>query len=491
MQELKPSWAFVRWLCVGVACASLMTTGVTAQSATLTVLASFAGTNGSSPWPGPIIQGSDGNFYGTTLYGGASTNQGPLGGVGYGTVFRVTPDGVLTCLASFMGTNGINPTAGLVEGIDGDFYGSTWYGGAYNLGTLFRVATNGLLTTLVSFDGTNGAWPRASMVRGRDGAMYGTARRGGVSYNDPRAVSPYGLPPGNGCIFKLTTNGDFSLLYSFTPDTEGSEPMTSLTLARDGNFYGIAHGGSNGWDLVFKMTLQGALSPVADLNPALGSAGFANLIEGRDGWFYAMAQSGTNPSGGILRVSASGVQQNLVLFTNYEVAGRSFGAPVEGTDGCIYGVLSGDSPWPNYNSGSVFQLAPSGTLTTICQFGFTNGAWPTGGMIQGKDGAFYGTTMYGGAYTNQIGANCGTVYRLNIPSAAAPKLSTPSRSGDNVTLSWSAIPSRTYQVQCASKLGESNWTDVGATITADTTVAGISDPSTPGDIRYYRVILLP
>src|SRR5437764_249020 len=91
---------------------------------TLTALASFNGTNGSAPWGG-LVQGSDGNFYGTTFSGGENTNHGPYSNVGYGTVFKVTPGGNLTTLASFNGSNGINPTASLVEAGDGAFYGTT------------------------------------------------------------------------------------------------------------------------------------------------------------------------------------------------------------------------------------------------------------------------------------------------------------------------------------------------------------------------------
>src|SRR5207302_2058398 len=104
-----------------------------AQQITHTVLVSFNGTNGSDPWGGRLVQGADGNFYGTTLSGGENQNPGPSFGIGYGTVFRVAPGGGFTSLASFNGTNGINPMGGLVEGSDGNFYGTTWYGGSSNM----------------------------------------------------------------------------------------------------------------------------------------------------------------------------------------------------------------------------------------------------------------------------------------------------------------------------------------------------------------------
>src|ERR1035437_9187782 len=123
---------------------------------TFTTLVSFSGTNGDGPLAG-LVQGTDGNFYGTTLGGGSSD---------YGTVFKVTPNGTLTTLVSFNGNNGASPNV-LTLGSDGNFYGTTTYGGITNstwppgMGTVFTVTTNGTLTTLVSFNGTNGVRPNA------------------------------------------------------------------------------------------------------------------------------------------------------------------------------------------------------------------------------------------------------------------------------------------------------------------------------------------
>jgi uncharacterized repeat protein (TIGR03803 family) len=111
----------------------------------LTTLVSFNGANGSYCVSGPV-QGSDGNFYGTTAGGGTSGSY--LGG---GTVFRVTPAGVMTTLVSFNGANGNSPQAPLIQGSDGNFYGTTTYGGPHGGGTVFRVTTNGVLTTLAAF----------------------------------------------------------------------------------------------------------------------------------------------------------------------------------------------------------------------------------------------------------------------------------------------------------------------------------------------------
>ncbi len=116
------------------------TTFLSAQK--LTTLYSFAGSDGLDPYAG-LVQGSDGNFYGTTITGGANSE---------GTVFKITPGGTLTTLHSFAaGSDGAAPEAGLVQGSDGNFYGTTYYGGVYNAGTVFEITPGGTLTTLHSF----------------------------------------------------------------------------------------------------------------------------------------------------------------------------------------------------------------------------------------------------------------------------------------------------------------------------------------------------
>ena len=160
----------------------------------LTNLYSFTGTNdGANPQAG-VVQGSDGCFYGTTTQGG-NTNLNY--GYGFGMVFKVTTNGTLTDLYSFTGTNdGANPQAALVQGSDGCFYGTTAYGGTNNYGTVFKISTNGALISLYSFTGGNdGGTPYyAGLVQGSDGSFYGTTLYGGLQ----SGVS------GVGTVFRLT-----------------------------------------------------------------------------------------------------------------------------------------------------------------------------------------------------------------------------------------------------------------------------------------------
>src|SRR3954470_9419273 len=115
---------------------------------------------------GNLVEGPDGNFYGTTTHGG------PLGN---GTVFRVTPAGVLTTLVA----DQANPAAGLVVGNDGLLYGMTGAGGPFGWGTAFRMTTDAVLTSFAILDGTNGGNPQFRLASGGDGNFYGASAEGG------------------------------------------------------------------------------------------------------------------------------------------------------------------------------------------------------------------------------------------------------------------------------------------------------------------------
>jgi uncharacterized repeat protein (TIGR03803 family) len=361
-------------LCVTIL--MLLLTAPVGYGQTLTTLVSFDLTNGASPLAG-LVQGSDGNFYGTTpqLFG---TND-------LGTVFKMTPAGALTTLVAFYGTNGANPRAGLVQGSDGNFYGTTADGGAFNLGTVFMMTPTGVLTTLVSFDGTNGADPEACLVQGRDGNFYGTTVSGGDSYN--------------GIVFMVTPSGTLTNLVSFN-GFNGSNPYAGLILGSDGNFYGTTvnagtgPGGGYHYGTVFMMTPSGALTTLHAFTGDDGGDSQTGLIEGRDGNFYGTTRFG--------------------------------GANAEGI---------------------VFKITPSGVLMTLVSFDGTNGDEPLAGLTQGGDGHFYGTT-YGGGMNGD-----GTIFRIEMP----PVLTAVSDKGE-LLLSW---PTNNvgWTMQTATDLGLSNWAD--------------------------------
>jgi uncharacterized repeat protein (TIGR03803 family) len=265
-----------------------------AQPLKLEVLASFYGTNGANSQAG-LIQGSDGGFYGTTRGGGRTGN---------GTAFRVTTNGELTTLASFNFTNGANPVAGLAQGNDGNFYGTTFGGGNYDAGTVFKLTTNGLLSLLASFDGTNQAQPRAGLALGSDGRFYGTTSAG----SDQSLNQGYG----GGTVFQITTNGVLTRLIPFTGNN-GAYPYASLTPGNDGSFYGTTYQGGDDFDpmdhgmgTVFQVTTNapGFFYPVVsfgDYNGLAGRGPETGVTLGSDGNLYGTIDYAFPAAGGVFR----------------------------------------------------------------------------------------------------------------------------------------------------------------------------------------------
>jgi uncharacterized repeat protein (TIGR03803 family) len=160
---------------------------------TVTALFELNGTNGYHPAAG-LTLGTDGNLYGTTSDGGQGFN--PPVGQGFGTIFQITPYGMLNSLYSFSGTNGANPQAELTIGNHTTLYGTTYSGGSSNYGTVFRMSSNGTLTTMFSFSLTNGAFPDAPLTLGPDGNLYGTTSSGGIT----NSAFPYGM----GTVFSIS-----------------------------------------------------------------------------------------------------------------------------------------------------------------------------------------------------------------------------------------------------------------------------------------------
>ena len=215
-------------------------------SGTLTTLHTFDGTDGDNPQAG-LILATDGNFYGTTYSGGTSNYC--VGGCG--TVFKMTPSGSLTTLHSFSGTDGYSVYAGLVEGTDGNLYGTTFGGGAQNAGVVFKITPSGALTVLHSFCSqtscTDGAYPRAALIQATDGNFYGTTFQGGANNSQ-------------GTVFAITPGGSLTTLYSFCAQTgcaDGTNPIGGVIQASDGNFYGTTYaGGADNSGTVFKLSVS-------------------------------------------------------------------------------------------------------------------------------------------------------------------------------------------------------------------------------------------
>ena len=250
----------------------------------LTTLHSFDNTDGAYPYAG-LVQGADGNFYGTTSAGGANSLCEEDN---CGTVFKVTPNGTLTTLYSFCSqsrcADGELPLAGLVQGTDGNFYGTTYYGGASDAGVVFQIAPGGTLTVLNSFDGTNGGNPSGGLLLGTDGNFYGTTSEEGA--NDV------------GTVFKVTAGGALTLLYSFCPQPEkgcpdGGNPNGSLIQATDGDFYGTTEfRGARDDGTIFQINANGKLTTLHSFEGSDGAEPSSALIQDTNGILYGTAFAG-------------------------------------------------------------------------------------------------------------------------------------------------------------------------------------------------------
>jgi len=230
-------------------CAAAVITSPAQNKLAFTTLVSFNGTDGSAPAYMSLVQHSDGNFYGTTAGGGANSNDiCDLYSPGCGTIFKVTPAGALTALYSFCSlpscADGAVPLGGLVLGSDGNFWGTTAMGANPNCtrgcGTVFKITlshTPGAMTTLHSFHGypTEGSNPAAGLVQATDGNFYGTTAYGGGGAN-----ADYGT------VFKITPAGSLTTLHSFCITgacNEGIGPVGGLLQISFGLLYGTTERG--------------------------------------------------------------------------------------------------------------------------------------------------------------------------------------------------------------------------------------------------------
>jgi uncharacterized repeat protein (TIGR03803 family) len=366
-----------------------------AQTGTFTSLHSFDNTEGPAPVAG-LVQGSDGNFYGTTRDGGPNSN---------GAVFKITASGDLNVLHMFSGQDGDSPVGGMVQGVNGTYYGTTRDGGTNGYtgagtgcGTIFKITSSGVLTVMHSFNGQDGSSIESTLLQARDGDLYGTAHDGGAK--------------AFGTVFKITPLGEFTVLHSFV-GTDGAGSEAGLTQTADGLLWGTtAKGGASNDGTIFKMTPSGTLTVVHSfLGTADGSTPVSSLVVGPDGDIY-----GTNIDGGskgdygvVFKVTPGGAFS--VLYTFGGTDGDSPNNLILGRDGNFYGSTSKGGA---NNDGTVFELTPSGALTTLYSFAGTDGDSPND-LVQGKDGDFYGTTYKGGSNGwDNNGTGYGSVFKVAV-----------------------------------------------------------------------------
>jgi uncharacterized repeat protein (TIGR03803 family) len=365
-----------------------MAAASTAQ--TFTTLINFDGSNGARPFDN-VVQGLDGNFYGTTYQGGANN---------YGTVFKISSSGQLTTIYNFCVktncTDGANPYGPLVLGSDGYFYGTTLGGGALGHGIIFKISPVGKITKLYAFcrhhqggPCRDGSGPETPLVEGTDGNFYGTTLAGGEGKS--------------GVMFRITPQGGYTLLYTFCSKahcTDGTAPDGGLIQAADGSFYGASFkGGTHGVGTIFKITTAGQLTILYDFcsltNCADGAYPVGALVQAVGGIFYGTAgEGGANNYGSVFTIAGSGQLTTLYSFCT-QTGCPSGGFPndlVQGPAGNFYGTAN-----------TIFKITPSGQFTVL----YTPDRMPNG-ITLGTDGKFYGTTNEGGT------SNAGFLFSLAV-----------------------------------------------------------------------------
>jgi uncharacterized repeat protein (TIGR03803 family) len=253
------------------------------SSGSLTVLHHFTnGADGENPLV-PPVEAKDGNLYGVTLPG---------------TTYRVTlPAGKFVQLPNYVP---FEPSAPLLPASDGNLYGTSRFGGIANNGTVFRLTTGGAVKIIYNFPSsdTDGEDPAGPLVQGADGNLYGTTQYGGANFT-------------TGEVFKLTLSGTLTVLHSFDPlvacgsqwcNNDGVNPYAGLLTASDGNLYGVnSQGGAFGYGTIFKITTAGSFTKLFDFTFAAGIAQGAlpltTLMEHTNGAFYGLSYEGGGPSG--------------------------------------------------------------------------------------------------------------------------------------------------------------------------------------------------
>lgn len=382
-----------------------VTTAIASPAQTFTNLLSFDGTDGALPYAG-LVQGTNGNFYGTTYNGGA---------YGYGTVFEITAAGKLTTLYSFcpgeICTDGQYPEAGLVQATNGNFYGTTLSGGPNGDGNIFEITPSGRLTSIYLFCPQvsicpDGSAPYAGLVQASNGRLYGATTAGGIG-NCAQG--------GCGTIFEISLSGALTTLYSFCSVVDsqgycadGSTPFAGPVQAANGNFYGTTElGGAYNQGTFFEMTPSGKLTTLYSFCARVDGSGYctdgnyplAVPLQASNSNFYGTTFfGGPSNSGTVYEITPDRKLTTLHTFcSSLACADTSPTASlIQATDGNLYGTTAG----------TLFAISLSGKLTTLHTFSDSDGSVANAGLVQGTNGTFYGTAVWGGA------SDDGTVFRL-------------------------------------------------------------------------------
>jgi uncharacterized repeat protein (TIGR03803 family) len=387
------------------------------------VLYSFTGLSDGGDPMAPPIEGTDGNFYGTTFSGGGTTDGG--------VVYKIAA-GKFAMLHAFGSTEGAGSTAPLVQGSDGYFYGTTSFGGsgATAEGTVFKITSAGKLTTIYKFDITHGRQPIAPLVQGSDGNFYGTTTEGGAN--------------GFGVVFKITHAGKLTLLHSFS-GTDGQTPLAGLVQANDGTFYGTASaGGKLGFGNVYKITSAGVFTSVCDFDKSTGASPEVTLIQHTNGVFYGDTATGGTANMGVFYSVNDSQQPFVSLMTISGKVGKTveiLGQGFTGTTGVFFNGVSAAFTIDPVNpdtyltatvpagatKGKVTVVISTGTLTsnnvftvlpTILSFNPTSGAVGASVVVTGSGLTKASKVTFGGVKATTFTVNSDSQVTATVPTGA-------------------------------------------------------------------------
>jgi uncharacterized repeat protein (TIGR03803 family) len=373
-----------------------------ARAQTETVLYSFkGGPDGANPEGGTPVFDKQGNLYGTTVYGGAYN---------LGTVWKLTPSGTETVLWSFGNGSDGAMAVGLSIDKKGNLYGATLEGGAYNGGTVFEVTPSGTETVLWSFgNGTDGSEPGAQPILDKNGTLFGTTQAGGAY--------------GGGIVYELTPSGTETVLWSFGNGNDGSAPDGPV-LDVNGILYGTTRLGGIPNPLgtagtVWELTPSGTETVLYSFNPDHtkdGAQPDGNVVMDRKGNLYGNCHTGSRGSSGgtVFKLTPSGTEKVIYRFddSHQQDGINPYATVVLDKKDNLYSTTNTGGA---YNGGTVWKMTPSGKETVLWSLGNgTDGSWTTSGAALDAEGNIYGMTIFGGtgSCTDGTQTGCGTVFKV-------------------------------------------------------------------------------
>ena len=337
--------------------------------------------------------GSDGSGSGANVALDSAGNiygTTDFGGANFdGVVFKLAPKGKETLLHTFSGADGSQPDGAVIVMSNGDLYGSTSSGGASGNGVLFKLSAKGKYKVLHSLTATDGADVRGNLYRDKSGNLYGTALFSGAG--------------SSGTVFKYGADGTFTVLHAFAADgSDGQYPEHGVVADKAGNLYGVtAFGGASGEGTVFKIDTGGNFTTLYSFTDgADGGFLYGGLAIDKDGNLYgSTVDGGASNAGTVFELSPAGTLTTLYNF----VGGSNVGGPegdmrLNGKKLDSTAINGGD---PSCQCGGVYEVSLTGKEKVLHAYVGSDGSGYSAGLSSAL-GILYGTTQAGGVNENGV-----------------------------------------------------------------------------------------